>query len=435
MKSRVVKNAGWIVGCKIVQSVIALVIGVITARYLGPSNYGIISYVSSVVAFALPIMQLGLTNTLVKEFIKNPEKEGKILGTSLAINVISSIFCMIGCVTFVIVANFNDRTTIVVCALYSLRLLFQATEMTQYWFQSKLLSQYPSIAMLVAYVVMSVYKIYLLVTQKSLEWFAVSHVIECFVVSVLLIVIYNKLGGRRLSVDWKTGKQMLSVSVHYIIPSLMVMIFHHTDQIMISVMKGETETGLYAAALTCIGITGFIFVAVIDSARPIILEAKEKNSALYEKRIIQLYSIITCMSLAQSLGMTLLAKPLIYVMYGSDYSAAAGILAVAVWYVTFGHYGSVRNIWILAEGKQKHLLKINVIGAIANVLLNTCLIPVWGAIGAAVASVVTQFFTNVIIGFIFKPIRRNNYLMVKSINPKIMIELLSELYQKFKAKL
>lgn len=430
MKNRVVKNIGWIMGGKIVQSVIALIIGMITARYLGPSNYGIISYVSSVVSFALPIMQLGLTNTLVKEFIKKPKQEGKILGTALVINTLSSIFCMIGCVTFVMVANPNDRVTMVVCALYSLKLLFQATEMTQYWFQAKLLSKYPSIAMLISYVVTSAYKIYLLVTQKSLEWFAFTHAIECFLISVLLIAIYKKLGGQRLSVDWKTGKDMLGVSVHYIIPSLMVTIFHHTDQVMIKMMKGETETGLYAAALTAIGITAFVFVAVIDSARPIILAAKEKNPAIYEKRMIQLYSVITYMSLAQSIGMTLLAKPLIIVMFGDEYIASAGILAVAVWYVTFGHYGSVRNIWILAEGKQKHLTKINVVGAVTNVLLNVCLISVWGAIGAAIASIITQFFTNVVIGFIFKPIRHNNYFIIKSLNPKIMIELLSELLQK-----
>lgn len=434
MKNNVLKNAGWIVGCKIVQSLINLIIGMITARYLGPSNYGIISYVSSVVAFALPIMQLGLTNTLVKEFLKKPEQEGKILGTALVINILSSVACMIGCVAFVAVANAGDTETLVVCALYSLRLLFQATEMTQYWFQSKLLSKYPSMATLFAYVLVSLYKIYLLVTQKGIAWFALSHAIECFLISVLLIAVYKKLGGKRLSVDWKTGKEMLSVSKHYIIPSLMVMIFHHTDQIMLKLMSGEAETGLYAAALTCIGITSFVFVAVIDSARPVILEAKEKDPEAYEKRMIQLYSIITCMSLAQSVGMTLLAKPLIFLMFGKEYAASAGILAVAVWFVTFGHYGSVRNIWILAEGKQKYLTGINVTGAIANVLLNLCLIHFWGAVGAAVASVATQFFTNVIIGFVLRPIRQNNYLMIKGLHPKVLIEIIRGVVAKFLKK-
>ncbi|MBR5785831.1 MAG: polysaccharide biosynthesis C-terminal domain-containing protein, partial [Clostridia bacterium] len=136
------------------------------------------------------------------------------------------------------------------------------------------------------------------------------------------------------------------------------------------------------------------------------------------------YSIITFLSLAQSIGMTLLAKPLVFLLYGTEYSRTAEILMVAVWYITFGHYGTVRNIWILAEGKQKYLTGINVAGALANVALNLCMIPLWGAVGAAVASVITQFFTNVIIGFMWKPIRKNNYLMMKSLNPKILFEII-----------
>ena len=131
MKNSVFKNASWIIVCRIIQSLISFVIGMITARYLGPSNYGVISYVSSIVAFFLPIMQLGLTHTLVKEFVQTTEKEGEILGTALAINIISSIFCMIGSVTFVLFVDAGEKETILVCILYSFTLLFQATEMTQ----------------------------------------------------------------------------------------------------------------------------------------------------------------------------------------------------------------------------------------------------------------------------------------------------------------
>ena len=99
------------------QSLINLVIGMITARYLGPSNYGVISYVASIVAFAMPIMQLGLKHTLVREFVKYPEKEGMILGTAMVLNIISSIVCMIGSVAFVMIADAGETETVLVCAL------------------------------------------------------------------------------------------------------------------------------------------------------------------------------------------------------------------------------------------------------------------------------------------------------------------------------
>jgi Na+-driven multidrug efflux pump len=95
--------------------------------------------------------------------------------------------------------------------------------------------------------------------------------------------------------------------------------------------------------------------------------------------------------------------------------------------VTFSYYGSVRNIWILAESKQKYLFGINVTGAVANILLNLLLIPIWGGVGAAVASLFTQFFTNVIIGFIFKPIQENNRLMLQSFHPRVLVSLIRSL--------
>jgi O-antigen/teichoic acid export membrane protein len=337
---------------------------------------------------------------------------------------------MIGAIVFVTLVNAGETETILVCALYSLTLILNATEITQYWFQAKLLSKYPSIAALIAYIVVAIYKIYLLITQKSVVWFAFSYVLDYFLISIILMVIYKRVGGQPLTIDWALGKKLLSTSKYYIIPSLMVVIFQNTDRIMIKLMIGESETGFYSAAITCIGISSFVFTAIIDSARPVILEEKERNQDLYEKRVVQLYSIITFLSLAQSLGMTLLAKPIVFLLYGTEYSKTAGILAVAVWYITFGHYGSVRNIWILAEGKQKYLTGINIAGAISNVAFNLLLIPVCGAVGAAIASVITQFFTNVIIGFIVKPIRRNNYLMLKSLNPCILFELANRILKR-----
>ena len=172
---KVVKNAAWIIGVRIVQSILALVISMLTARYLGPSNYGLISYASSVVAFVVPIMQLGLPSILVQEIVNKPKQEGEILGTSIVLSVTSSFACMLGVFAFANVVNTGETTTIIVCALYSTLLFAQAIEIVQYWFQAKLASKYVSITSLVAYAIVSAYKIFLLVTGKSIYWFAVSN--------------------------------------------------------------------------------------------------------------------------------------------------------------------------------------------------------------------------------------------------------------------
>ena len=423
--SRVLKNTTWIIACKIAQSLLSFIIGTLTVRYLGPTNYGVITYVVSVVSFLMPIMQLGLNHTLVKEFVGNPDNEGEILGTAMIMNILSSLFSMALAIAFVSIANAGEREMIIVCALYSLVLLFHATEMTMYWFQSKLLSKYPSIATLIAYVVVAIYKVYLLIAGKGVVWFALSYVLDFFLISVILLVIYKKLSTQKLSINWSIGRKMLSRSKYYIIPSLMVVVYQHTDRIMLKLMVGDTEIGLFSAALVCTGMTGFVFKAIIDSARAAILETKAKKPELYEKRVTQLYSVIIALALAQSIFITIFAKQIVYLLYGEAYLAAVPILRLAVWYDTFGYYSSVRNVWILAEEKQQYLTKINVVGSLANVVLNIFLIPVFGGVGAAIASIITQILTDIVIGFAYKPIRRNNYLMLKGLNPKILIGIAS----------
>ena len=81
LRNKVAKNAVWLIGGKCLQAILSFVINLFTARYLGPSNYGLISYAASLVSFALPIMQLGINNVLVQELVQNPDQEGKMLGS------------------------------------------------------------------------------------------------------------------------------------------------------------------------------------------------------------------------------------------------------------------------------------------------------------------------------------------------------------------
>ena len=423
---RVLNNAAWIIGCRIVQAILGVVVTMLSARFLGPSGYGIINYAASIVVFVVPLMQLGLNSTLVQEFVKMPEKEGEILGTSMLMSLVSGIFCIVGVIAFSGIANNGEPVTIAVCSLYSIQLVFQSAEIIQCWFQAKLLSKYTSVAVLIAYAVMSAYKIVLLITGSSIYWFAVAQALDYCVIAIILLVIYSKVGTAKLSFSWKLFKQLFSKSKYYIVSSMMVTIFAQTDRIMLKLMIDEAAVGYYSAAITCAGMTAFVFAAIIDSTRPVIFENALKGTAVFEKSVSTLYCVIIYFALLQSVVIALFAKFIIGILYGADYLPAVSALRIVVWYTTFSYLGSIRNIWILSEGKQKYLWSINLLGAVSNVLLNVVLIPVMGVNGAALASLVTQIFTNVIVGFLLKPIRRNNIVMLKGLDLRLLKEFIKK---------
>lgn len=424
IKSKVANNAIWIIICKIAQSILGIIISALSARYLGPSNYGLVSYAASIAAFVIPITQLGLNCTIVKELIDNPDEEGLILGTSIFMSLISSFFCILGTYLTVSFLNRDETITIVVCFLYSTMLLFVATELIVFWFQAHYYSKYASISSLIAYVIVSLYKIYLLVTSKSVEWFALSHSIDYCLISIALLFFYLKLGGKRLKLSFSTGKRLLSNSWTFIISGLLAVIYAQTDRIMLKNMVGNTESGYYSAAITTVTMISFVFSAIIDSMRPYVFEGKQESDSVFKKRIKILYSIVFYLSVGYSILCCIFATPIINTLYGNEYKNSIAILQVMVWYTVFNYYGGAQSVWFLAEKKQKYLVLLGGLGALLNVVLNLVLIPLLGGMGAGIATLVTAIITNVVLCLIIKSTRRTVLLLFSSMNPKVILSLI-----------
>jgi O-antigen/teichoic acid export membrane protein len=206
----------------------------------------------------------------------------------------------------------------------------------------------------------------------------------------------------------------------------MVTIFAQTGTIMLKHFVSNAATGYYSAAVTCAGLTNFVFVAIIDSFRPSIFESKKISSEAFEDKLVSLYSIITYLSVAQSVVLSVFAPLVTTILYGEAYAPTASVLRILIWYTIFSYMGTIRNIWLLAEEKQKYLWVINLLGAVANIVMNLIFIPLWNIAGAALAALLTQIFTNVILGFIIRPIRRNNVLILRGFNPANLIKLIKK---------
>lgn len=421
---KILKNASWIIGCRIAQSILSFLVTLLTARYLGPSNYGLISYAMAIATFVTPIARLGLGNILVQELVNNEDREGTILGTTLILNLFSAFFCVLGIISFSLIANANEIETTIVCALYSIILFFQAAELLQYWFQAKYIAKYYSITALIAFVITTAYRIFLLVQNYSVYFFAVANAFDYFLITVILLIVYWKLHGQKLKFSFIIAKQLVSKSKHYIIADLMVSLFTQTDRIMLKQMLGNDASGIYSAAIACSNLANFVYTAIISSFRPLIFSEYKISKFRFHNSIKQLYTIVIYLSLLECIFITVFAKPIILLLYGTEYAGAVQPLRISIWLCLFSYIGTVRNVWILAENKQKYLWIINLSGALGNIALNFLLIPKLGAIGAAIASVFTQFLANFIISYIIPDIRPSIKLMIQSLNPKYLIQLI-----------
>lgn len=415
LKNRIVKNASWLIIGKIIQMVINLVVGVITARYLGPSNYGLINYAGAYTAFFTSICTLGINSVIVKEFVDAPNEDGKILGTSLGLRAISSMLSALTIIGISMVVDANEPTTKLVVILCSIGVVFHIFELFNYWFQYRLQSKKTAIATLIAYIITAIYKIILLANGSSVIWFALATSVDYICIAIILFVFYKKDKGGKLSFSWKYGKSILKKSYHFILPGLMVAVYGQTDKIMLKHMINETEIGYYSTAVAICSMWCFVLSAIIDSLNPPIMQAHKEDKERFKQLNKLLYCIIFYVSMCVSIILILFGDIAVNILYGEEYLPASAPLKIVTWYTAFSYWGVARNAWIVCENKQKNLKYIYLSAAIANVILNIIFIPPLGAVGAAIASLAAQIITTLVIPFFIKDMRENSIMMIEAI--------------------
>ena len=416
LKNRTVENAGWMIAEKIIQMVISLVVSLATARYLGPSNYGLINYAASFTAFFAPLCTLGINALMVKELVDHSDREGEVLGTALVLRGISSALSAVTIVAVVAVIDRDEPTTILVVALCSIGLLFQVFNTLNYWFQRYLKSKFTAIAALVAYAITAIYRIVMIISGRNVAWFALATSVDYICVAILLIWFYKKQDGPSMHFSWGYGRELLSRSKHFILSGLMVALYGQTDKLMLKQMLDLAETGFYSTATAINSMWCFVLAAIIDSLVPSVMEAhKAGNEQLFKQKNRQLYAITFYVSMVVAVLFNIFAELVIWILYGKAYMPAAMPLRIVSWYTAFSYLGVARNAWIVSKNVQQHLIKIYAPAAIGNVVLNYLLIPVWGASGAALASLGAQILTGFALPFFIKDLRPNAKLMWEAI--------------------
>ena len=105
----------------------------------------------------------------------------------------------------------------------------------------------------------------------------------------------------------------------------------------------------------------------------------------------------------------------VQILYGKEYLGAVDVLKISVWAGLFATLGTARSVWLVNENLQKYTLVYTLAGSIVNISLNYFLIPSLGAKGAAFATLIAQFVTNVIALMPFRKTRKSSYMILKSI--------------------
>ncbi len=389
---RYTRNTGWLLGERFLRLTVNLLVGIYVARYLGPERFGSLSYAQSLVGLLGIIALLGLDNIVVLELVRAPGRQRELLGTAFGLKLIAGILmaCLIAAIALFSGISPLERWMIIII---SLGLIFQSTNVINMYFQSCVQARYIALAQLTQMTMSSATKLIMVWLEAELIWFALVSLLDSIVLALALVWNYRRANAAAEWIPWcfqtTTARELLRRSWPLLFSGLALTIYMKIDQVMIREMLDAKAVGQYAAAVRVSEAWLVIAVILTTSLYPAIIEAKQRDEDLYRRRLGAFYSLMLWLSIGFAAPIAFLADPIIRILFGATYQAAAPVLAVHAWSGIMVFLITASSRWYLAEGNEQAILRRAVLGAVINVALNWYLIPRMGINGAALATLIS----------------------------------------------
>lgn len=417
--ARIAGNSAWMLGEQALRAAVGVVVGAIVARHLGPDAFGLLAVAFACLMLLTSAAGLGLGSVVIRDLVKAPLERPRILGTAAVV--------LLGAATVVfIVGNLLVRAAdeppydlAMLVLVASCSLLFQSSQVVDYLLQSELRGRDLSAARSAGFLASSGARLAFVAAGAPLLCFAAAPVVEAAVTAAALLLVHRATGGRisRWGFDRRRAAELVRTSLPLAVSGFFVIGLMQADRIMLGGMAGEHEAGLYAAASLLSAPWYTVPVIIGASVAPTLTELHEHRRSDYERKLGEVFAGTTALSLAIGAAVSLLAAPLIGLIFGSAFDGAAPVLVIHVWTGVFVAHVSIRTRALLIEDRGRVILALSGLTLLANVALNALLIPRGAALGAATASLLSWALAAAVLPLLFAGSRRYPGRLLRSFSP------------------
>lgn len=387
------RNTGWMFFSRVLSMIISFFTIAIVIRYLGPDKYGVLSYAISFVGLFAFLASLGIDQILYKSIIKHPEQESEFLGTSFVLKFLGGLLAALVTIFFSIffVTGTLEKQLIFII---SLSYIFQAFNVINYVFQSRLDNKKLASITIATNVILSLLKITIVLSNKGVLFLSSILLLEPILYGIFFVFYYSRSYGKikNWSFSTKTAMSILSKSIPLMFSMVFVLIYSRIDQIILKHALDNTAIGLYSSVVTISEAWYFIPGIICTSLFPSFVITHKNNLNLYNKRVMKLTVFLLTTSFVIALFGTFFAKIIINIIFGINFVIAYHTLQIYIWCVVAMSLVTIANQYLITEKLYKMILYMSIITMTSNVTLNLILIPKMGINGAATASLFSYFF-------------------------------------------
>lgn len=414
---QVLSNTSWLFVGRSARLLVSLLVGTWVARYLKPEGFGSLQYALAFVSFFSPLSTVQMGPIITRDLVRQPAEAGEILGTAVGVQVGGGLVAIALSILGMVWLAPDQPLAQLLVAIVALKYLFNSLQPLENWFEAQVASKHAVMAEQGAFLLIVLLKVALVLNHASVATFAALIALEALLYALGLLLSYRRQGQRFSTwrASFKRAVYLLKESYPLVLSSTACVLYISIDQVMLGQMLNSTAVGIYASAATLSEATSFLPIIVCSSLFPGIVKAQGQVGGGYRRRLQKLYDLNTLIAYGLIAVLIPLSGTLILVLYGPAYQAAQPIFAVHLWSTLFAFLGIAQSKWIVAEGLQIYNLYSRLAGLGANILLNLWLIPAWGGMGAAVATLISYAIGGYLFFWLIPSTRPNTRLMTKAL--------------------
>ncbi|MGB3404268.1 MAG: flippase [Microcoleaceae cyanobacterium] len=363
---------------------------ILMARVLGPQQYGVFASASALGAILALFIQFGLPILINREVAANPIEGSKVTTQYLLLEILNTLPVLLLLFPIALLLKF-EGDGILICYLVIFSELCRAVKMTlrgvlkgHGWFRAESIS----VALERASVVFIAVAV--LFVSKQL----IPVVITVVLIRTLDIIGLFSFLSRQVSltapIRTQNFTQLFQKAYPFAVSGVLWILYYQVDVIMLKAISTDVDAGFYNAAYRILE----MFFALPRVVFQVIFTRFAKYHANEPERLPeQVYkgTRLLVMVVLPAIIVSICLKSLIITkLYGSEYTASIPALAILLPSISISMLGNLSQRFLQATGQEKSLPKLLLLTALVNVGINLLLIPRFGIVGAAIATLISE---------------------------------------------
>jgi len=376
---------------KTASTVLGLFALALITRYLGPTGYGEYTTVTTFLTFFAVIADLGLTLVTVQMISGHREDENKILNNLFSLRLVSAVILLAAAPLIVLFFPYSQEIKFGVLITTAAFLFPALNQIIVGLFQKRLSMELDAVSEVASRLVL----ILGILISKNLGmgltgilWATVASAGANFILHYLFSL---KFATIKLDFDRSLWKKILSKSWPLAITIVLNLIYMRADILILSLFRSAEEVGLYGATYKVIDVLTtlpFMFAGLI---LPILTSAWADDNSIYFKKVLQKsFDVMAIIAIPLIIGAQFLAKPIMVMAAGKDFSESGVILKLLIFAVAAIFLGTMFSHAVIALDKQKKMIGFYVFASLSSLAAYFFLIPKYSYLGAAAVTIYSE---------------------------------------------